>query len=98
MTFENWEMMSYAVTLIGLPLAILVFLYEQKKEREHEEEEVYQLLSDNYQDFLKTALDRSEPRFSRGGRGARDRDALAGRRPGVGGTGERGVPRNHAPR
>jgi hypothetical protein len=44
------------VTTIGLPLAILIFVYEQKKERDNEDEEVYQLLSDNYQDFLKMAL------------------------------------------
>lgn len=56
MSIENWELMSYVVTVVGLPLAILVFLYEQRKERENEEEEVYQLLSDNYQDFLKVAL------------------------------------------
>lgn len=56
MSIENWELMSYVVTVIGLPLAIFVFLYEQRKERENEEEEVYQLLSDNYQDFLKVAL------------------------------------------
>ena len=56
MTLETWEMLSYVVTVIGLPLAILVFIYEQRKERENEEEEVYQLLSDNYQDFLKVAL------------------------------------------
>jgi len=37
-------------------LAIAVFLYEQRKERENEDEEVYQMLSDNYQDFLKVAL------------------------------------------
>jgi hypothetical protein len=48
--------MSYMVTVIGLPLAIAVFLFEQRKERENEDEEVYQLLSDNYQDFLKVAL------------------------------------------
>jgi len=57
MSLETWELMSYVVTVIGLPLAIFVFLYEQRKERENEEEEVYQLLSDNYQDFLKVALD-----------------------------------------
>ena len=51
-----WELLSYVVTAVGLPLAILVFLYEQKKERDNEEEEVYQLLSDNYQDFLMVAL------------------------------------------
>lgn len=56
MSLETWELLSYVVTVIGLPLAILVFLYEQRKERDNEEEEVYQLLSDNYQDFLKVAL------------------------------------------
>ena len=56
MTLETWELLSYVVTVVGLPLAIFVFLYEQRRERENEEEEVYQLLSDNYQDFLKVAL------------------------------------------
>ncbi len=56
MTLETWELMSYVVTVIGLPLAIFVFIFQQQKERENEEEEVYQLLSDNYQDFLKVAL------------------------------------------
>ena len=54
---ELWELLSYVVTVVGLPLAIAVFLYEQRKERENEEEEVFQLLSDNYQDFLKSALE-----------------------------------------
>ena len=57
MDVGTWELLSYVVTTIGLPLAILVFIYEQKKERDNEEEEVYQLLSDNYEDFLKTALE-----------------------------------------
>ena len=55
--------MSYVVTVVGLPLAIIVFLYEQRRERENEEEEVYQLLSDNYQDFLKVALDNPDLRL-----------------------------------
>jgi hypothetical protein len=57
MSLETWELLSYVVTVVGLPLAIAVFLYEQRRERENEEEAVYQLLSDNYQDFLKMALD-----------------------------------------
>jgi hypothetical protein len=57
MDIETWELLSYVVTTVGLPLAILVFIYEQKKERDNEEEEVYQLLSDNYEAFLKMALD-----------------------------------------
>ena len=63
MSIETWEMMSYLVTVIGLPLAIAVFLFEQRKERENEEEEVYQLLSDSYQDFLKVALENPDLRL-----------------------------------
>ena len=63
MSIQTWELLSYVMTVIGLPLAIVVFLYEQRKERENEEEEVYQLLSDNYQDFLKTALDNPDLRL-----------------------------------
>jgi hypothetical protein len=60
---EFWELASYVVTVIGLPLAIAVFLVEQKKERENEEEEVFQLLSDNYQDFLRIALEHPDLRL-----------------------------------
>jgi hypothetical protein len=63
MRIETWELMSYVVTTIGLPVAILVFLYEQRKERDNEEQEVYQLLSDNYQDFLKIVLDNPDLRL-----------------------------------
>ena len=60
MDIGTWELLSYVVTTVGLPLAILVFLYEQKRERDNEDEEVYQLLSDNYQDFLKLALEHTD--------------------------------------
>ena len=63
MNLETWELLSYVVTTVGFPLAIVVFLYEQKKERDSDEEEVYQLLSDNYQDFLKVALDNPDLRL-----------------------------------
>ena len=63
LNLETWELLSYMVTAIGLPCAIFVFLYEQKKERDSDEEEVYQLLSDNYQDFLKVALDNPDLRL-----------------------------------
>lgn len=56
MNVETWELLSYVVTVVGLPLAILTFLMEQRKERENEEEEVYQLLSDAYTDFLKLMM------------------------------------------
>ncbi len=63
MLTATWELLSYVVTVIGLPLAIAVFLFEQRKERENEDEEVYQLLSDNYQDFLKVALEHPDLRL-----------------------------------
>ncbi len=63
MSLESWELLSYIVTVIGLPLAIFVFLYEQRKERENEDEEVYQLVSDNYQDFLRIALENPDLRL-----------------------------------
>ena len=59
----TWELLSYVVTVIGLPLAIAVFIFEQRKERDNEEEEVYQLLSDNYQEFLKITLENPDLRL-----------------------------------
>ena len=57
---ETWELLSYIVTVIGLPLAILVFIYEQRKERDNEEEEIFQRLSDEYREFLKLVLDNAD--------------------------------------
>lgn len=56
MKLETWELLSYIVTVFGLPLAIFSFIWQQRKERENEEEEVYQLLSDAYTDFLKLVM------------------------------------------
>lgn len=57
---DAWELASYVVTALGLPMAILFFAWEQRKERDNEEEEQYQLLSDAYNDFLKVVLDHSD--------------------------------------
>lgn len=56
MNLETWELLSYVVTVVGLPFAIGVFLYEQRKERENEEEATWQQLSDAYIDFLEIVL------------------------------------------
>jgi len=53
---EAFELASYAVTVVALPFAVWVFLAEQRKERENEEEEAYQHLSDAYNDFLRVVL------------------------------------------
>jgi hypothetical protein len=57
---ETLELASYAVTVIGLPFAVWVFYLQQRKERENEEEEAYQLLADAYNDFLKVVLANSD--------------------------------------
>jgi hypothetical protein len=53
---EVWELASYVVTVLGLPIAIGIFLWQERNERANEEEEGYQLLSDAYNDFLKIVL------------------------------------------
>jgi hypothetical protein len=53
---DLWELASYIVTVLGLPLAIGIFLWQERNERANEEEEGYQLLSDAYNDFLKIVL------------------------------------------
>jgi len=59
-SLESWEFASYIVTVIGLPLAIAVFLFEQRKERANEEDGVYQLLANAYNDFLKVVIDNAD--------------------------------------
>ena len=59
-TLQWWEMASYVVTVVGLPFAIVVFLMEQRKERQNEEEEIFQRLSDEYSNFLKLVLQNSD--------------------------------------
>src|SRR5437868_12591129 len=53
---DAWEYASFVVTTLALPFAILFFAWEQRKERDNEEEAGYQLLSDAYNDFLKVVL------------------------------------------
>ncbi len=57
---QAFELASYVVTVVGLPFAVWVFFAEQRKERENEEEEAYQHLSDAYNDFLKVVLDNAD--------------------------------------
>ena len=61
---ESWELASYIVTVFGLPLAIVVFLVEQRKERQNEEEEVYQRLSDEYAVFSRLLLENADLQLS----------------------------------
>jgi hypothetical protein len=53
---EFWEVASYVVTVVGLPFAIAVFIWEQRRERQNEDEELYQRLSEEYAEFSKLLL------------------------------------------
>jgi len=57
---EWWELASYVVTVVGLPFAIVVFMMEQRRERQNEEEELFQRLSDDYAEFLKLTLEHAD--------------------------------------
>ena len=68
LTWVEWtEVLSYIVTIFGLPMAIIVFLYEQKKERRNEQEEIYQRLSDEYASFLRLVLNNADLHLLRKG-------------------------------
>jgi hypothetical protein len=54
---DFWELASYVVTVFAFPFAIFLFLFEQRKERDAEDEEAYQMLQNAYNDFLKIVLD-----------------------------------------
>ncbi|MDE3083854.1 MAG: hypothetical protein KGJ37_01365 [Verrucomicrobiota bacterium] len=54
------EVMFYLVETFALPFAIIVFVLEQRKERQNEEEEIFQRLSDEYREFLKLVLDNAD--------------------------------------
>ncbi|HEX5788184.1 MAG TPA: hypothetical protein VFY03_08390 [Woeseiaceae bacterium] len=59
-SIETWELLSYVVTVLGLPIAIAVFAYEKRRENAAEEAEVYEALSANYHDFLRLALENAD--------------------------------------
>ncbi len=57
---DAFELASYVVTVVGLPFAVWVYFSQERKERENEEEEAYQHLSDAYNEFLRTVLSQAD--------------------------------------
>jgi hypothetical protein len=53
---DFFELASYVVTVFGAPLLLYAYVSEQRKERENEDEEAFQQISDAYIDFLKLVL------------------------------------------
>ena len=55
-SIENWELASHVVTVIGLPVAVIIFLLQERKQRVNEKIGIQQMLADSYNDFLKLVL------------------------------------------
>lgn len=66
MTLEFWELASYVVTVVALPFGIIVYVLEQRKERQNEDEELYQRLSDEYAEFQQLLLENADLRLISG--------------------------------
>ncbi len=61
MAMMQWlEAISYGVTILGLPLAIGVFIYEQGKQRQNQENALHRTLSEEYDNFLKLTLNHAD--------------------------------------
>ena len=54
------EALTYVVTILGFPLAIGVFVYQQREQRQNEENALHRMLSEEYDGFLKLTLDHSD--------------------------------------
>lgn len=54
------EAISYIVTILGFPTAIVVFIYEERKRRANDENELHRNLSEEYDNFLKLVLDNAD--------------------------------------
>ena len=59
-SLEFWELLSYVVTVFGLPFALWAYLAEQRRERQGDEEELYQKLSDEYAAFSRLLLENAD--------------------------------------
>ena len=54
------EEISYVITILGFPIAILVFIYEHRRRLNNEENELHRNLSEEYDNFLRLVLDNAD--------------------------------------
>ena len=57
---ESLEILSYVVTILGFPTAILVFLVQERRQRQNEENGLHRMLSEEYDNFLQLMLSNSD--------------------------------------
>ena len=61
MSALEWlEAASYIVTIVGLPFAIGVYVYDRRRDRQNDEEEIFLRLSDEYADFMRLVIDNAD--------------------------------------
>ncbi len=61
MTYMTWlEGLSYVVTILGFPIAILVILREEGLRRKNEDAELHRNLSEEYDNFLRMVMDNAD--------------------------------------
>ena len=57
---ETWELASYVVTALGLPYALVLFMFEKLQERQAENEEQYQSLAEEYAKFSNLLIENAD--------------------------------------
>ena len=57
---EWLEAASYIVTIVGLPLAIGVYVYDRRRDRQSDEEGIFLRLADEYADFMRLVIDNAD--------------------------------------
>lgn len=54
------ELLSYVATVVGIPLAIATFITQERKERQSEQEEIYDKLMDHYAEIQEKLFEYPE--------------------------------------
>lgn len=57
---EFMEFLSYVATVVGIPLAIVMFVLQEQKERQNEQEEIYDKLMGHYTDIQEKLFEHPE--------------------------------------
>lgn len=57
---ETWSVLADMSLVFGVPFGVIVFALERRKERQVEQEEIYQRLSDEYTAFMKLVIENSD--------------------------------------
>lgn len=65
-TLQMWELASYVVTVFGLPYAIFVVMHDNYKERQLENEELYQKLAEEYAKFANLLIQNADLQLTTG--------------------------------